>query len=192
VWLTDSSGNVFFCRTFNFSNMMPSAGPTPETAQFTTPAGLANGTYNLFVSAVGVQSKNPFPFTVGVGGTSDGGVTVGADAGAGADAGHAGDGGSSDATAGSSSSSSGGSTGNSGSGSTGGSGSSGNGSTTGNGSTGGASGGSSTGGQGSGGDHAGCSCRTAGDAPGTTGWAATLALAIAGVAGGRRRSRRAR
>ncbi len=74
VWLTDGSGDVFFCKTFNFSSMMPSIGNTPETAQFTTPAGLATGTYNLFVSAVGVQSKTGFAFTTGVGGSGDGGV----------------------------------------------------------------------------------------------------------------------
>jgi MYXO-CTERM domain-containing protein len=74
VWLTDNSGNVFFCKSFNFSNMMPSKGSAPETTQFTTPAGLASGTYNLFVSSVGIQSKTAFIFTTGVGGTGDGGA----------------------------------------------------------------------------------------------------------------------
>ncbi len=78
VWLKDSSGNVYYCRSFNFSNMMPSAGSTPETCQFTTPAGLSNGTYSLYVSAVGVQSQNPFTFTVGVGGVGGGSGTGGA------------------------------------------------------------------------------------------------------------------
>ncbi len=68
VWLKDTSGNVYYCRSFNFSNMMPSQGSAVETCQFTTPAALPNGSYSLFVSAVGVQSKDPFPFTVGVGG----------------------------------------------------------------------------------------------------------------------------
>jgi MYXO-CTERM domain-containing protein len=63
VWLKDTSGNVYYCKSFNFSNMMPSNGDTPETCQFTTPAGLASGTYSLYVSAVGVQSKDPFSFT---------------------------------------------------------------------------------------------------------------------------------
>lgn len=67
VWLTDSSNHVYYCRSFNFSNMMPSKGSTPETCQFTTPSGLPSGTYSLFVSAVGVRSKNPVTFTVGVG-----------------------------------------------------------------------------------------------------------------------------
>ncbi len=74
IWLTDSTGDVYYCRSFNFSNMMPSQGPALETAQFTTPAGLPAGSYDLFVSAVGVQSKTGFPFTVGVGGTSTGGA----------------------------------------------------------------------------------------------------------------------
>ena len=66
--------------------MMPSKGPTPETCQFTTPKDLPEGTYNLFVSAVGVQSKQPMPFTVGVGTTG-----VVGDAGSAADAGGSGD-----------------------------------------------------------------------------------------------------
>ena len=78
IWLTDSTGDVYYCRSFNFSNMMPSKGSAPETAQFTTPAGLPAGSYNLFVSAVGVQSKTGFPFTVGVGGTSTGSAGAGA------------------------------------------------------------------------------------------------------------------
>ena len=86
VSLTDETGNVYYCRSFNFSNMMPSAGSTPETCQFTTPAGLPDGTYNLFVSAVGVQSKSPLSFTVGVGGSSDGGTVSADDAGSATDA----------------------------------------------------------------------------------------------------------
>jgi MYXO-CTERM domain-containing protein len=81
VWLTDSSNNVYYCRSFNFSNMMPSKGNTPETCQFTTPAGLPQGSYNLYVSAVGVQSKNPFPFTVGQSSSVDGGVAATSDGG---------------------------------------------------------------------------------------------------------------
>jgi MYXO-CTERM domain-containing protein len=77
VWLTDSANNVYYCRSYNFSNMMPSAGSAPETCNFTTPAGLAAGSYNLFVSAVGVQSKNPFPFTVGQSTTTGAGGTSG-------------------------------------------------------------------------------------------------------------------
>jgi len=82
VWLTDSSGNVYYCRSFNFSSMVPSKGNAVETADFTTPAGLPDGSYNLFVSAVGVQSKTAFPFKTGssttgggAGGTSSGGAS---------------------------------------------------------------------------------------------------------------------
>ncbi len=86
VWLKDTSGNVYFCRTSNFSNMMPSAGSTPETCDFTTPAGLPDGSYDLYVSAVGVPSKDPFPFTTGqssMGGSGGMGGTGAAGAGAG-------------------------------------------------------------------------------------------------------------
>jgi hypothetical protein len=77
VWLKDSSGNVYYCKSFNFSNMLPSKGSAAETCQFTTPTGLPNGTYSLYVSAVGVQSKDPFTFTVGVGGVGGGTGTGG-------------------------------------------------------------------------------------------------------------------
>jgi hypothetical protein len=65
VFLTDASQNVYFCRTFNFSSMAPSPGDTPETCDFTLPAGLPDGSYSLYVSAVGVSSKDAFPFTTG-------------------------------------------------------------------------------------------------------------------------------
>jgi MYXO-CTERM domain-containing protein len=79
VWLKDEAGNVYYCRSFAFSNMMPSKGPAPETCQFTTPKNLPQGTYELYVSAVGVQSKTPVSFTPGVGGTvsADAGTSAG-------------------------------------------------------------------------------------------------------------------
>jgi MYXO-CTERM domain-containing protein len=77
IWMTDSANNVYYARSYNFSNMMPSVGSTPETADFTLPAGMAAGSYNLYVSAVGVQSKNPFPFTVGQSTTTGAGGTSG-------------------------------------------------------------------------------------------------------------------
>jgi hypothetical protein len=70
VWLKDGSGNIYYCKSFNFSTMMPQAGSAPQTCQFTTPAGLPSGTYSLYVSAVGVQSKNPFSFTTGASSTT--------------------------------------------------------------------------------------------------------------------------
>ncbi len=82
IWLKDTSGNVYYCKSSNFSNMMATKGSTPETADFTLPAGLPNGTYSLYVSAVGVISKNPFSFTpgtatgtAGASGTGTGGTT---------------------------------------------------------------------------------------------------------------------
>ncbi len=83
VWLTDNANHVYYCKSFNFSNMTPSPGSTPETCQFTTPAGLPDGTYGLFVSAVGVQSKVAFSFTTGS--SEDAGVP--SDAATGSDAG---------------------------------------------------------------------------------------------------------
>ena len=83
VWLKDTSNNVYYCKSFNFSLMAPQAGTAPQTCQFTTPASLPSGSYSLYVSSVGVQSKNPFPFTVGqstttgTGGTSGTGGTTG-------------------------------------------------------------------------------------------------------------------
>ncbi|HEX4476157.1 MAG TPA: hypothetical protein VH142_13820 [Polyangiaceae bacterium] len=67
VSLKDEGGNVYYCRSFNFSNMMPSKGSTPETCQFMTPPDLPQGSYSLYVSAVGVPSKDPVTFTAGVG-----------------------------------------------------------------------------------------------------------------------------
>ncbi len=65
ISLKDSSGNVTYCKSSNFSNMMPSKGSTPETADFTLPTTVTTGSYQLYVSAVGVISQSPFPFTVG-------------------------------------------------------------------------------------------------------------------------------
>ncbi|HEY4157117.1 MAG TPA: hypothetical protein VGM29_03435 [Polyangiaceae bacterium] len=93
VWLKDSGTKVYFCKSFNFSTMMPLVGDAPQTTQFTTPAGLPAGTYDLYVSSVGVQSKVPLKFTVGMGGSNGG---------AGGAAGSAGTGGSSAGTAGAS------------------------------------------------------------------------------------------
>ena len=75
VWLKDSSNNVYFCRSSNFSLMGPQVGTSPQTCQFKTPANLPSGSYSLFVSSAGVQSKSAFPFTVGVGGTATGGAS---------------------------------------------------------------------------------------------------------------------
>src|SRR5665213_3123988 len=79
VWLTDSAGDVYYARSTNFSQMTPSVGSNPETCDFTLPAGMPSGSYSLFVSAVGVQSKAAIPYTTvpsstgtGTGATSGG------------------------------------------------------------------------------------------------------------------------
>jgi MYXO-CTERM domain-containing protein len=202
VWLTDESGNVYYCRSFNFSNMMPSAGSSPQTCQFTTPAGLPDGTYRLYVSAVGVQSKDGIVFTTGVGGSGDAGAGSATDAATAADAQAVGEGGGTSSGVGSS----GGATGDAGDasrsssgGSSGGqtgrdSGSTGNGTSSDGGSApdagigadGAASGSNPTGT----GTTSGCGCVTVGDTSGR-GFAAWLALAgLFGVAKRRRRRNR--
>ncbi len=77
VWLTDETGDVHYCRSFNFSHMMPHKAPLEESCQFTTPADLPAGTYDLYVSAVGVISKDPVLFTTGMGGKPTGGGSGG-------------------------------------------------------------------------------------------------------------------
>jgi hypothetical protein len=93
VWLKDDTDNVYYCRSFNFSNMAPSKGDTPETCDFTTPPDLPDGTYSLYVSALGVISKQPLNFKVGVGGKADGTVPTTGAAGAAAAGASAGAGG---------------------------------------------------------------------------------------------------
>jgi hypothetical protein len=63
VYLKDSAGNVAYARSFNFSTMAPSTPGEVESADFTLPAGLAHGTYSLFVSACGVSSSIGYSFT---------------------------------------------------------------------------------------------------------------------------------
>jgi MYXO-CTERM domain-containing protein len=153
VWLKDTSGNVYYCKSSNFSNMMATKGSTPETADFTLPAGLPNATYSLYVSAVGVISKTACSFTpgqnstcsgssTGSGGTSGSGGTTGS-------GGASGSGGSATGgNTGSGGSSSGGNTGSGGS-STGGNTGSGGSATGGNTGSGGSSSGGNTGSGGS-------------------------------------------
>ncbi len=178
VWLTDDAGDVYYGRSFNFSNMMPSAGSAPETCQFTTPAGLPEGTYSLYVSAVGVQSKTPLSFTVGVGGMNDGGVSIAPD-----------DGGNDDGAAvsseggSSSSGTSSGDVGSSGSGDSSGSTASSSGDVS-SGSA-GVDGGSSSGTSPPG--SSGCGCSTVGDSSRPAGLAALFGLLGVFVAGKRRR-----
>jgi MYXO-CTERM domain-containing protein len=172
VWLRDEGGNVYYCRSFNISNMMPSKGATPETCQFTTPKNLPQGTYQLYVSAVGVQSKDAVSFTTGVGGmgTVDAGGAATGDAGTSAD----------DAASDNDSGTSSGGASSSGASSSGAS-------------SGASSGGEATidgGGAAAAGDQpsgkpssTGCGCREAGESsrPRLAGWLVLLGLALAGA-----------
>jgi hypothetical protein len=63
VYLTNSSGQVFYPRSDDFSTMAPSTPGETESADFTLPGGLPHGTYNLYVSACGISSKTPYTFT---------------------------------------------------------------------------------------------------------------------------------
>ena len=64
VQLVSSSNQVYYARTFNWSSTGVDTGSTPETTNFTLPAGLPNGTYSLYVIANGIAST-PVSFTTG-------------------------------------------------------------------------------------------------------------------------------
>ena len=51
-----SGSNVYYARTFNWSNVGVMTGSTPVTTEFTLPAGLPAGTYSLAVVANGISS----------------------------------------------------------------------------------------------------------------------------------------
>jgi fibronectin-binding autotransporter adhesin len=63
VQLTSGS-NVYYARTYNWSSTGVMTGSTPETTDFTLPAGLPLGTYSLSVIANGIASA---PVTFGTG-----------------------------------------------------------------------------------------------------------------------------
>jgi hypothetical protein len=194
VWLKDDTGNVYYCRSFNFSKMAPSKGDEPETCDFTTPAGLPDGSYSLYVSAVGVQSKVGLNFTTGMGGKSDGAPSSGAaggTAGAGASAGAGGSTGAAGAAIAGAGSAAAGRTGSAGAAAIGG--------TLGSAGAGGAlsANGAGTGAPGSAGSASaaakhdgGCSCHIGVGSTGSTGWAGFGLLGI-GALRARRRYRRA-
>ncbi len=58
VQLADQSGHVYYARTSNWSSTGVQTGATPETVNFTLPAGLAPGTYQLTVSGAGIVSQS--------------------------------------------------------------------------------------------------------------------------------------
>ncbi len=53
---TQSNSNFYFARTFNWSSTGVATGRTPETVNFTLPAGIPNGNYVLTVIASGIGS----------------------------------------------------------------------------------------------------------------------------------------
>ena len=64
VELKNAAGNVYFARTSNWSSTGVATGSTPETTDFSLPAGLPLGTYQLTVIANGIASS-PVSFTGG-------------------------------------------------------------------------------------------------------------------------------
>ncbi len=62
IRMTNSTGNVYYARTFNWSSTGVMTGSTPESTDFTVPAGLPVGTYSLVVVANG-NSSDPVLFT---------------------------------------------------------------------------------------------------------------------------------
>ncbi len=71
---TDGSGHVYFARTTNWSGTGVATGSTPESTDFTLPAGLPLGTYSLTVVANGIASA-PVSFTGGYTNEADLAVT---------------------------------------------------------------------------------------------------------------------
>jgi hypothetical protein len=61
VRLTSGTG-VYYARTTNWNSTGVQRGSNPDTAQFTLPAGLPNGTYSLVVTSNGFSS-DPVSFT---------------------------------------------------------------------------------------------------------------------------------
>ena len=61
VRMTNSSGDVYYSRTYNWSSTSVMTGNTVMTTEFTPPAGLAPGNYSLVVVANG-NSSDPVSF----------------------------------------------------------------------------------------------------------------------------------
>jgi hypothetical protein len=62
IRMTNSTGTVYFARTFNWSSTGVMTGSTPGSTDFVVPAGLAGGTYSLVAVANGISS-DPVTFT---------------------------------------------------------------------------------------------------------------------------------
>ena len=65
VRLTNSSGNVYYARTYNWSSTSIMTGNRPLSTEFTLPPNLAPGTFSLVVSANG-NASDPITFTTTV------------------------------------------------------------------------------------------------------------------------------
>ncbi len=63
IRLTNSAGNIYYERTYNWSSTGVMTGSTPETTQFTNSAGVPWGTYSLVVVANGISSA-PISFVL--------------------------------------------------------------------------------------------------------------------------------
>jgi hypothetical protein len=67
VKLTSASGTVYFARTFNWSSTGVATGSTPESTQFTLPAAVTPGVYQLSVIANGIASNSVLFVQMGAG-----------------------------------------------------------------------------------------------------------------------------
>jgi hypothetical protein len=63
VSLVNSSGQVFYCRTTDWSLVGVATGTIPETVKFALNSGVTAGSYNLIVSGAGISST-PFPINI--------------------------------------------------------------------------------------------------------------------------------
>ena len=61
--ITNSTGNVLYCRTYNWSVCSVMTGTNVVTTEMTLPPGLLAGTYPLFVTANGISSA-PYSLTI--------------------------------------------------------------------------------------------------------------------------------
>ena len=73
VRLTASNGTVSFAKTFNWSSEWVATGKTPESTEFTLPAGDGPGVYSLSVIANGIAST---PAVVVIGSSGNDTVAV--------------------------------------------------------------------------------------------------------------------
>ena len=63
IRMTNASGQVFYARTTDWSNVGVAGGTAPETVKFTLNPALPAGIYTVIVSGAGIQS---FPVVLNV------------------------------------------------------------------------------------------------------------------------------